>query len=436
MAYFAVGAITLVLAVTTFLCWRHSYKGGSLRGEARRLHSNSPSIVEQQLFAQHASTTDILIGPSADCPAMRISTLDLVPDQSARNNALVSAAGVSRLNSLLGAGGPLATVVASRGNLMQVEVAGQLARAAGTDGFRGFVREGGRIVEHAILNPSSIASVATGTFVFQLVSIVVAQKHLGDIDRKLKDLQTAVGGLQDYLEDGRRAEITSSMSYLRQVAGSVLEGEHDQGVRVGIEQREQQLTQVQHHLISGISRAREALDQFRGSDWVGSLEISKKIETIHIQVEALHDEWLMAHAARIAALQLLCATEAPGGLVASRRSAIANDLDAFITESLSDHLKFFQSKLLLIESWFNSVGTLEQRRSEANSRIDCFLTRMRSGAVNLWAELDRQSRLAEAINAPLSLGMEIEEGRVVRAFVLPPQVGEPALHSKNLPFPS
>jgi hypothetical protein len=75
------------------------------------------------------------------------------------------------------------------------------------------VNSSGTIVgKGRVIETGKLRQLASGSY--QLVSIIVAQSHLADIERSLAALQGAVSAVLDNLEAADRANITGSISYL------------------------------------------------------------------------------------------------------------------------------------------------------------------------------------------------------------------------------
>lgn len=92
--------------------------------------------------------------------------------------------------------------------LMKTKAGETLADAVNSSGT---IVGKGRVIE-----TGKLRQLAAGSY--QLVSIVVAQSHLADIERSLAALQGAVGAVLDNLEAGDRANITGSINYLVKLA--------------------------------------------------------------------------------------------------------------------------------------------------------------------------------------------------------------------------
>lgn len=85
-------------------------------------------------------------------------------------------------------------------HIMEVVIHGDLAKAADGNGLRAFSRaSNGNFTEHARLyHADSLSNLVNAAAVWQIASVVVAQKHLADINKKLEDLQDGINRISDF----------------------------------------------------------------------------------------------------------------------------------------------------------------------------------------------------------------------------------------------
>ncbi|MCH4246864.1 MAG: hypothetical protein LKF82_03345 [Acinetobacter populi] len=97
----------------------------------------------------------------------------------------------------------------AKSSIMEVVINGGLAKAADGDGFRAIVKGAdGKIIENARLyNADKLSNLVTAAAVWQIASVVVAQKHLADINKKLDDLKDGIDRIQSFQQTERKSNI-------------------------------------------------------------------------------------------------------------------------------------------------------------------------------------------------------------------------------------
>lgn len=102
--------------------------------------------------------------------------------------------------------------------IMEVVIHGNLAKAADGNGLRAFSRaSNGQFTEHARLyNTDSLSKIVSTAAVWQIASVVVAQKHLADINKKLENLQDGVNRISDFQQMERKSKIQAIFDSLKE----------------------------------------------------------------------------------------------------------------------------------------------------------------------------------------------------------------------------
>lgn len=170
----------------------------------------------------------IVIGVDENHPLIEIASVEYSSDRNYEKIPLIDA--ITNMASLAAQAVPAlltAKEVASK-QIMEVVIHGNLAKSADGNGLRAFSRATsttgrmGKIQEHARLyqadNLSKIVNVAA---VWQIASVVVAQKHLADINKKLEALQTSVDRIVDFLEVERKTRLLAIFESLKEKIESV-----------------------------------------------------------------------------------------------------------------------------------------------------------------------------------------------------------------------
>lgn len=139
---------------------------------------------------------------------------------------------------------------ASQKTLMEVVINGDLVRAADGNGFRAYAMNGDKkISEHArLFETRSLDNLIDAAAIWQVASVVVAQKHLADISKKLDEIKDGIAHISEFLDNQRKARIKSAFDYAYQVYFSINEGEISDSSKVEIERCERDLIEIQNHL--------------------------------------------------------------------------------------------------------------------------------------------------------------------------------------------
>ena len=150
---------------------------------------------------------------------------------------------------------------------MEVVVDGTLARAADGSGLLPFVRgPNGRIVEQArLFDAANLQRMVSAAALWQVASVIVAQKHLADISGRLKDIEAGIAGISRFLDDQRKARISGTYTYLVQVSTALLRGEFPEAARLELESCERDLIEIQDHLMTEYEQ--KASEAVEGGTW-------------------------------------------------------------------------------------------------------------------------------------------------------------------------
>lgn len=212
-----------------------------------------PVVIEEvpPVKIPEALADQIVIGQIPSAPLITIESFpDLEAFQNAKPIDARSNKPISKLNALFQAAPALLVAGEAHGKrLMEVVINGDLVRAADGNGLRAYARSDGRITEQARLyEAEKLSDMINAAAVWQIASVVVAQKHLADISQKLDDLKNGVDHISEFLDNQRRARIESTYEYLRQAYVALEGGDLPQSVRNQLEDCERDLLEIQRHL--------------------------------------------------------------------------------------------------------------------------------------------------------------------------------------------
>lgn len=313
----------------------------------------------------------LVIGESASNPVLSI--LEVQAPTIPKHWQPVDAGNqsISRLNPLLQAVPSLvnaAEVAGATGiKYMEVIANGALTQVRNGEGYRGFIIGPLGIESHAkLLDPSHLASVANAAAIWQVASVIVAQKHLADISAKLDQIKTAVGKIAEHQIDLRRGQWNGINQYLAQVAQPILTGELSPSVRNMIEITEVQLLQIQEHLILDIQKRIDGTRGIEGDATFGSKGIYDAIKLHQNSMASLYEELLLCLRGRCCGWQLLLAFPGEEGIKEHRKNTILKAFDALSqsSELLKQTDGHMRHKIEDVVSIFNSNTIVNDRKLE------------------------------------------------------------------------
>lgn len=361
--------------------------------------------------------TQIVVGPSAMAPVFSIAPLqgDVALPTARRLN--LDDRSISRLNPLLQLvpNGLISSEMA-RGQFMEVVVNGSLAEAATGGGFRGFVRDSaGRFHEHAnLFEPERLSAAVNGAMLFQLVSAVVAQKHLADISRKLGEIVEAVNRIEVFLQDERKSAVYGALEYLQQAASAISHGELSPAVRQLLEDQEAQLLKVEQHLFAELRSETEQTSSIKDPDTFGSEGLKRAIENHQDRLESLATQWLLCFRARCQAWYLLSAFADEIHLKAVRLKSLEDSVTRITAMDGPLHTieKVMQIKIDTLDATFNWSSTLASYRTELRDRISGKLTGLRQASDVEMEHVRMGERLLIEQQQPMKLAIRMDGGQI------------------------
>lgn len=162
---------------------------------------------------------------------------------------------------------------------MEVVINGDLVRASDGNGFRAMTVGADGIKEHGrLFEVNNLENVINAAAIWQVASVLVAQKHLADISQKLEDLNKSINRVTEFLEGQRRARIKAIYGYLNQAVQAISNGELSPSVRGQLECCEQDLLEIQIHLKTEFEKKAKRRIEHKERFGTGELEkdISKK----------------------------------------------------------------------------------------------------------------------------------------------------------------
>lgn len=355
--------------------------------------------------------TRIVVGESADRAAIELSAF---ADEDAWNNASAVSTGSSlggRLVGLLQAAPSLVVASQSAGRrLMEVTINGNLVKAADGNGLRAFSMGARGIEEHArLFDAANLQTAINAAALWQVASVVVAQKHLADINEKLEDIKKAVDGIGARLDQDRAARLEATYQYLQQGAQALAAGELSSSVRDELEACERDLLTIFESLAREyvVELGREIKDD----EWFGSGEYTDKLRVKLRKLEDLASAMERCLRTRIGAWRMLSIYPGEPHLVRARRESIESCC-ARLEQIQSQTHQQTSSEIEEVDSFFNAKSTLQQRRGELSDIRDRALQGLRSGLRKRRVLAADTNRMFEH-DKPTVLYGAVEDGAVV-----------------------
>jgi hypothetical protein len=403
---FAGGALALVVGSVVILRRRAGQPPGN--------SSPGTSFLAKSLGRGAAARPSaIVIGGDSDRAAIKIAALtDIERFQRARPYE-ASHNEIAKLNVLFQAVPAILVDGAHHGRkIMEVVINGDLIRTVDGNGFRALaVDAGGKFSEHArLFEVDRLQDLVNAAAIWQIASVIVAQKHLADISAKLTTISKQLDKLASRLSAHRRSRISSALDYLSQLAQAFRAGEIAPSARTMIEAREVDLLGVQKELMDELRSS--LADPVKHTEWLGTSQLRDDLRKRYHALEEPIADITLCIQARILCWHVFSLVPGEPQLKVARKNSILvsiQDLSDFrqqVASVLAEDADRFKSRV-------NRTETLIERKSELESigsAMDRTLEEADSGGKNM---IDDTDALLLAHDQPTVLFAEVEDGRVV-----------------------
>lgn len=356
-----VGLVVLLLLAVAAGWFLHARRGGPQAKSEMAVLPAAREVSNAVEMTEPEPVLEVRFGEDPHKPAVTIRALS--DDGRFAHAAPVSGTSgvVAMVDSLLQAAPPIAVAGAHHGRkLMEVSIAGEMMKAADGNGWRAMARgTDGKFVEHGRLyGTEGLKKAVSAAAVWQVASIVVAQKHMADIAEKLQEISEGIERTYRFLDSERLAKIRGTYDYLRKVAQSILGGDLPESVWDNLEPSEKALSEVQEHLrLEFASSLREATDP----DTFGTEGLSKNIQKKYEQLQHLVVAMALCLETRLLACFVRSLYPREQGLTRSRLGNLLDEVQQL--QSLkSDVSRDWSVEVNRIASKWNSASTLADRR--------------------------------------------------------------------------
>lgn len=357
----------------------------------------------------------IIIGSSPDSPLVTIEALSS-PEDYERGKQLDThnSTSIDRLTALCQSVPSLLVAGEASGKrLMEVVVNGDLVRASDGNGLRAFAMASDGITEHArLFDIQNLQNAINAAAIWQIASVVVAQKHLADISRKLDEIKKGVAGISRFLDNQRKSRIQATYTYLGQIYRALQGGDLPNAGRHHLENCEHDLLEIQHHLVM---EYRQKVDQkVKHKEAFGTADLTSDISAKMEELDLLANDVVLCIKTRIAAWHVLSLFPGEPQLKLARRASIHESIEAF--GSLAP---FFQealnSEISAVDALWNTEATLRERRRSLASKSDSSGRSLQHKAQQARQHVEHIEQLMLNNDQPMHLLLQFENGTLVGA---------------------
>jgi len=366
-------------------------------------------VLEAKTEVQFEPDTRIVLADSSNKPAITIqASQDFEAYEAGRKDGSLSAL-ASRLGSMLQAApSVLAAGEASGKQLMEVVVNGDLVRAADGNGFRAFTIGSKGVKEHARLFDSErLQNVLNAGAVWQVASVIVAQKHLADISRKLDTIAEGVRSLSNFMNDQRRSRIEAAYRYLEQARSTLDAGEISSSIRTELERCERDLLETETHL------HKEILQKFatavKDEETIGTSDLAMGISRKIRSQEALLRELALCIRTRICAWHVLSLFPGEPKLKEARRADLQRAISDYAALSPAFE-NAINGDIRNMSSFFNLESTLKRRRDALEKQAGDTVLKIGNTRVAADRMICDTSELLTRHDAPVRILLQYKDG--------------------------
>ena len=413
-------AMLVIVAAAAGLYWRRKIlaRDGIFSGrEAKAPVSISVPLPEP------VQPIELHMGTSQDKPLVTVSPLSERELPSSARVVSPNNTAINRLSPLLQAVPSVLTASEfGQGHYMKVVVNGPLSAAADGQSLMPFVRgTDGKISSLAkLMDPENLSTLVNAAMLFQVASVLVAQKHLADINKKLDEIMRGVEEIKSFQQNERKAVIIGALKYLEQHIPSILKGEFSDAVRHQLEAIERALLGVQDHLAVDLRAKVDRIASITGERFGGTKRLRDEIDKHQTELHEEQQQWLLCLRARIANWQVLSTFPGDHQLKITRQRAIRESMREVIdSEGLFAVMdERFREKIESIDSIWNKQATLDMRKAFLHEMREIGQRNVMLADKTMSQDLDQSGARLLDYQKPVTLALRLEAGRVVEALEL------------------
>jgi hypothetical protein len=361
--------------------------------------------------APESSQPCVVIGDQSGEPAVTIRPSTAFSDFGAAERRDLAGDTLGRLGAALQSIPSVLVAGEAHGKqLYEVVINGELIRAADGNGYRAMTLGPKGIQEHGrLFENGGLQNMINAAAVWQVASVVVAQKHLADISRKLDQITEGVSGIARFLDSEREAKIEAAWRYLVQAKRVFAAGELPVSMRTQLEQCERDLTGIQIHLHKEFMAVLEK--PVAHTETVGTEELARDISGKLAQLGAIVGSLELCLQTQIAAWHVLSLFPGEPRLKEVRHQDIQQavyDLGALVPVLDRE----IDRDIGAVASVFTPGSRLRQRRGALREEADALAGKISDA----WSVTDRGlrhvARLLCRHDEPVRLLLCYENGRL------------------------
>lgn len=308
------------------------------------------------------------------------------------------------------------------GNYIQIEVHGPRALASKPESFLPLIRgAGGQVEKLAELeNSEQLQQAIRHGVMWQLAFLIVARRHLADIDAKLDYIKSGINEIQKFLKNERRSKIAGTFDYLRQVVKTLGNRDSSAALRNQVEHIERELLQCQTHIMRDLGGSAEKIDMIIQGRFKRRTTLAKNINDRADEMYELEKEWLLCILARTLNWQVLCVFPGDKQFKITRRAAIYKSIDEF-TLFVRHVYGQLNEKIALVRSVLDSLSMKEQEKSglvqmDIKRRIIVDSGQICSDVGAIRNEVGEFANRLWSPQKPIMLALRLDKGRIAEAY--------------------
>jgi hypothetical protein len=295
--------------------------------------------------------------------------------------------------------------------LMEVVIQGDLVRASSGGGLRAWaVDANNRVAEHAqLFDAGKLQNMINAAAVWQVASVIVAQKHLADISAKLNEIKDCVQGIAHFLNEERRARLTGTYAYLELAVSAVGNGELSPAIRVELESCDRDLLQIQHHLQQELKRL--CAKPVEHTEFAGTEDLARDASNKFNKLKSLADDVRLTLKTRALASYVLSLYPGESALKQARMDALLASAQD-IKSSLGEINECAEDDCRLFKSFWNSEETLLARKEIVRDAAKALVAHLESGAEEARTDVQASQQLLLKHDQPIHLVFEANGGHI------------------------
>jgi len=386
------------------------------------IESRNPAALSQNTPFTEREEAIILIDEASEKPLITITPIKSLPTHRKATKIETSESGISQLNPLFQAVPSLfiANNVATSFYVQMFHNDGTLANILectprkdknGVCAFiMGITKKGKYGIKEnlRIKDTPALSNLVNSAALFQIASVIVAQKHLADINEKLSSIKQAIDDIKSFQERERKGKVLGAVEYFEQVAPAVFNGEFSIHVRQQIEAQETKLIDIQKHFMSDIEDA--------------IFKIQKLDEGDHMKdhqyyIYSILEQLIICLKARACGLKLISAFPEEERVKTKRREDLLKFIDTIMSKWIEmDKNIETRIKEMEISLFFPAKKTSIQRKLDLLKSNDIFSDRLGQSLDFIKTELDALPSMQHAQLEPVNIVVRIDDGKIVEAY--------------------